>query len=44
MYKNVTSPGKINEMRNVENEEGRGRTVLVTRTTGLIQPKKIEGQ
>ena len=44
MYKNVTLPGTMNEMRNTENEEGRGRTVLVTRKTALIQPRKIEGQ
>ena len=44
MYKNVTLPGTITEMRNVENEEGGDRTVRVTRTTGLIQPRQIDDQ
>ena len=44
MYKNVTLPGTITEMRNEENEEGRDRTVRVTRTTGLIQPRQIDDQ
>ena len=43
MSKNDTKYGLINELKNVENEEGCAKMIQVTRMTGLEQPERIEG-
>ena len=44
MLKNETNWGTINELKNVENEQGRATMIEVTRGTSLQPPLEIEGR
>ena len=44
-FKHVeTTLGFLNEIRNVETNEGRGRSIQVQRATGLMRPLHISGE